>query len=89
MTSHGRQANVTSSALKRSSLIIQLARIIRFVVALNKHIKNVMEIIATDSNKVSIEWKLISKNKFTITFYYTEPRELAKTVVEEGIVNTR
>ena len=43
-----------SSAMKRRSLIIRLARIIRFVVALNKHIKNVMEIIATDSNKVSI-----------------------------------
>ena len=76
--------------MKRRSLIIQLARIIRFVVALNKHIKNVMEIIATDSNKSQYyEWKLISKNKFTITFYYTDTRELTKTVAEEGIVNTR
>ena len=40
--------------MKKRSLIIQLARVIHFVVALNKHIKNVMEIIATDSNKVSI-----------------------------------
>ena len=54
LTSHGRQANITSSGMKIRSLIIQLARIIRFVFALNKHIKNVMEIIATDSNKVSI-----------------------------------
>ena len=86
MTSNGRQANITSSAMKRRSLIIQLARITRFVVALNKHIKNVMEIIATDSNKVII---MSGKNKFTITFYYTDTRELAKTVAEEGIINTR
>ena len=52
-----------SSAMKRRSLIIQLARIIHFVVALNKHIKNVMEIIATDSNKVSI----VSGNKYPKT----------------------
>ena len=52
-TSHGREANITSSAMKRRSLIFQLNRIIRFV-TLNKNIKNVMEIIATDSNKVGI-----------------------------------
>ena len=53
-TSHGRGANITSSAMKNRSLIFQLNRIICFVVTLNKHIKNVMEIIATDSNKVGI-----------------------------------
>ena len=73
--------------MKRRSLIIQLARIIRFVVALNKHIKNIMEIIATDSQYY--EWILISKNKFTITFYYTDTREHVKTVADEGIINTR
>ena len=51
LTSHGGRANITSST---RSLIIQLARIISFVGALNKHIKNIMEIVATGSNKVSI-----------------------------------
>ena len=51
-------------------MIIQLARIICFVVAFKNISERDMEIIATDSNKVSqyYEWKLIFKNKFTITF---------------------
>ena len=78
-----------SSAMKRRSLIIQLARIIRFVVALNNISKTLWRSSQQTAIKSYYEWKLISKNKFTITFYYTDTRELAKTVAEEGIVNTR